>query len=234
MRRNDRYSGGADGHQKLTGRPVKLRLDRDDDMVMTGKRHDFLADYEVGFDDEGRIIEALDSTLCLALRHSADLSDSVNDRAMFHADNCYYLDQVRITVAPLQDPHGLQHRVPRLRRAPGHDDDRAGGSKMPRAWGKDPLDVRKLNLYGGPGRDVTPYHMTVEDNIAGELVEELESHSSDYWRAAPGDRRVQRDEPGDQARAGADPGQVRHLLHRHLPEPGRRAGARLQRRLPCT
>ena len=78
-----------------TGRPVKLRLDRDADMLMTGKRHDFLADYEVGYDERGRIL-ALKVTLASRCGYSADLSGPVNDRAMMHLDNAYYLEHMEI------------------------------------------------------------------------------------------------------------------------------------------
>src|SRR5206468_8368247 len=81
--------------QKLR-RPVKLRADRDDDMLITGKRHDFVTDYEVGFDGDGRIL-GVEFTLAGRCGYSADLSCSINDRAMFHADNCYYLGNVGIT-----------------------------------------------------------------------------------------------------------------------------------------
>jgi xanthine dehydrogenase large subunit len=75
---------------------VKLRVDRDDDMLITGKRHDFVTDYEVGFDGEGRI-QGVTFTLAGRCGYSADLSGSINDRAMFHSDNCYYLGNVGIT-----------------------------------------------------------------------------------------------------------------------------------------
>src|SRR5262249_25354583 len=80
---------------RLTGRPCKLRLDRDDDMAMTGKRHDFRADYTAGFDRDGRIT-AFDVSLASRCGYSIDLSSSINDRAMFHADNAYYLPATRI------------------------------------------------------------------------------------------------------------------------------------------
>jgi xanthine dehydrogenase large subunit len=79
-----------------TGRPVKLRLDRDADMAMTGKRHDYRVDWKVGFDDDG-VVRGLDVTLASRCGMSADLSGPVNDRTVFHVDNCYYLDQVTIT-----------------------------------------------------------------------------------------------------------------------------------------
>jgi len=78
-----------------TGRPVKLRLDRDADMLVTGKRHDFLADYEVGFDDRG-VITGLKVMLASRCGHSADLSGPVNDRAVCHVDNAYFLEHVEI------------------------------------------------------------------------------------------------------------------------------------------
>ena len=79
-----------------TGRAAKMRLDRDDDMIMTGKRHDFIADYDVGFDSDGRI-QGVVMMLAARCGFSADLSGAIVDRAMFHADNCYYLDNVEIT-----------------------------------------------------------------------------------------------------------------------------------------
>ncbi len=72
-----------------TGRPAKIRLDRDDDMIATGKRHDFLADYQVGFDADG-LITAVDATLAARCGCSKDLSDAICDRTMFHLDNTNY------------------------------------------------------------------------------------------------------------------------------------------------
>ena len=78
-----------------TGKPCKLRLDRDDDMLMTGKRHDFEIDYEVGFDDNGRI-EGIEFMFASRCGMSADLSGAINDRTMFHCDNAYFLENVTI------------------------------------------------------------------------------------------------------------------------------------------
>ena len=78
---------------KQTGRAAKIRPDRDDDMVITGKRHDFVVDYAVGFDDDGRI-RGVDMTYAARCGFSADLSGPVTDRALFHADNCYYFENV--------------------------------------------------------------------------------------------------------------------------------------------
>src|SRR3546814_1824769 len=76
-------------------------LDRDDDFVITGKRHDFLIDYDVGFDDAGRIL-AVDMTYAARCGWSADLSGPVTDRTLFHADNCYYFPDVRLASLPLK------------------------------------------------------------------------------------------------------------------------------------
>ena len=110
---------------RKTGRAVKLRLDRDDDMRSTGKRHAFEYAYDVGFDDDGRIL-GLDLTLASRCGFSADLSGPVNDRAVFHADNCYWLPDVAIHSYRCKTQHGVRHRVSRIRRPAGHVRDRDG------------------------------------------------------------------------------------------------------------
>jgi xanthine dehydrogenase large subunit len=162
---------------RITGRPCKIRLDRDDDMRMTGKRHDFRADYRAGFDGDGRLT-AVDIALASRCGYSADLSGAINDRAMFHADNAYYLPAARIVTNRMKTntvsntafrgfggPQGMLA----VERVLDHI-----------AWtlGVDPLDLRKRNLYG-PGRDMTPYGMQITDNIAPELIDTLE-RTSDY------------------------------------------------------
>ena len=163
-----------------TGHPAKLRLDRDDDMTMTGKRHDFVMDYDVGFDDDGRIT-GIDFAFASRCGRSADLSDAINDRAMFHADNAYYLENARIRSYRCKT-HTVSNTAFRGFGGP------QGMCAIERVieeialhLGKDPLDVRKLNLYGTTDRNVTPYYMTVEDNILPGLIEELE-RSAEYRR----------------------------------------------------
>ena len=161
-----------------TGRPCKLRLDRDDDMVMTGKRHDFVIDYDVGFDDTGRIV-GIDFELASRCGMSADLSGPVNDRAMFHCDNAYFLENVRI----------VSHRC-KTNTVSNTAFRGFGGPQgmfaieyviddIARALGMDPCAVRRRNFYGKDGRDVTHYQQTVDDNIIDELFERLMA-SSDY------------------------------------------------------
>src|SRR4051812_22690430 len=160
-----------------TGRPCKIRLDRDDDMCLTGKRHDFLCDYEIGFDHEGRI-QALETLMASRCGYSADLSGAINDRAMFHADNAYYLPAATITTKRMKTntvsntafrgfggPQGMMVAERAI-------DEIAWALKL------DPLDVRKRNLYG-EGRDITPYGMLVEDNILPALLDRCEA-TSDY------------------------------------------------------
>jgi len=163
---------------KKLNRAVKIRPDRDDDMVATGKRHDFLNDYEVGFDGTGRIL-AVDGTFAARCGFSADLSGPVTDRALFHADNAYYYPAVRLVSKPMKTntvsntafrgfggPQGLiiAERIM---------------EEIAFALGRDPLEVRRANFYGEDSRNVTPYHQTVTDNIIHRIVDELAA-SSDY------------------------------------------------------
>jgi xanthine dehydrogenase large subunit len=161
----------------ITGRPCKFRLDRDDDMSLTGKRHDFRADYRAGFSEDGRL-QAVDITLASRCGYSADLSGAINDRAMFHVDNGYYLPAAHIVTKRMKT-NTVSNTAFRGFGGP------QGMLAIERvldgiAWslGVDPLDLRKANLYG-PGRDVTPYGMQVTDNILPELIDALEI-SSDY------------------------------------------------------
>jgi len=161
-----------------TGRPCKLRLDRDADMIMTGKRHDFVIDYDVGFNDDGLIL-GIDFELASRCGMSADLSGPVNDRAMFSCDNSYFLENVRI----------LSHRC-KTNTVSNTAFRGFGGPQgmfaieyaiedIARTLGKDPLEVRRRNFYGKNDRNVTHYQQTVEDNIIDEIFDQL-LVSSDY------------------------------------------------------
>lgn len=154
-------------------RPVKLRPDRDDDMAITGKRHDFVCDYEIGFDEDGRI-HAVDAVYAARCGWNADLSGPVTDRALFHMDNCYFYPAVRARSEPLFTNTCSNTAF----RGFGGPQGMVGAERfieeVAYATGLDPLEVRRRNLYGEPGRDLTPYHQQVEDNIAGEVIAELE------------------------------------------------------------
>ncbi len=160
-----------------TGRPVKLRLDRDDDMVMTGKRHDFRVRYQVGFDAEGRI-EGLAVELAARCGYSADLSGAINDRAMFHIDNCYYLPHVAVDSFRLKTNTASNTAFRGFGGPQGMLAIEAVLDDIARVRGLDPLAVRRANLYG-PGRDVTPYGQTVDDGIGPRLIARL-AESADY------------------------------------------------------
>ena len=160
---------------RVTGRPCKIRLDRDDDFCLTGKRHDFLADYEVGVDIDGRI-QAFETVMASRCGYSADVSGAINDRAMFHADNAYYLPAATITTRRMKT-NTVSNTAFRGFGGP------QGMMVAERvideiAWklNRDPLDIRKRNLYR-EDRDVTPYGMFVEDNILAPLIERCEAMS---------------------------------------------------------
>jgi xanthine dehydrogenase large subunit len=153
-------------------RPVKLRLDRDDDFMVTGKRHPFAYHYRVGFDDTG-LLSGLDLEMLANCGFSADLSGPVADRAIFHADNAYFLEDV--TISSYRCKTNTQ----------SHTAFRGFGgpqgvivierilSDIAQALGRDPLDVRLRNLYGIESRNVTHYQMAVEDNILEPLMTTL-------------------------------------------------------------
>jgi xanthine dehydrogenase large subunit len=161
----------------VTGRPAKCRLDRDDDMVMTGKRHDMQVEYQAGFDAKG-LLKGVEVEFLSRCGYSADLSMGVNDRIMFHADNAYFYPALHIKSRRLRTntvsntafrgfggPQGMVFAERMM-------------SSIAAQLGLDPLDVRKTNFYA-KGRDVTPFTQKVEDNILDDLVGQLEV-SSDY------------------------------------------------------
>ena len=165
--------------QKLH-RPVKLRADRDDDMMITGKRHDFVTDYEAGFDDEGRIL-GVELMLAGRCGYSADLSGSINNRAMFHSDNCYYLADVGITSYRCKTNTQSNTAFRGFGGPQGMVGIEQVVDEIARFLDRDPLDVRRINFYGKTERNVTHYHQTIVDNVIPDIVDELET-SSDYRR----------------------------------------------------
>ncbi|MPS45699.1 MAG: xanthine dehydrogenase molybdopterin binding subunit [Stenotrophomonas sp.] len=162
----------------LTGRPTKMRLPRMEDMSMTGKRHPFYVEYDVGFDDDG-LLHGIEMDLAGNCGYSPDLSGSIVDRAMFHSDNAYFLGNATI----------IGHRC-KTNTASNTAYRGFGGPQgmvaieevmdaVARSLGKDPLEVRKLNYYGKTERNVTHYHQTVEHNVIHEMTAELEE-SAEY------------------------------------------------------
>jgi xanthine dehydrogenase large subunit len=155
---------------RKTGRPAKLRPDRDDDMLITGKRHDFVADYAVGFDDDGRI-QGVDAVFAARCGFSADLSGPVTDRALFHADNAYRLPAARLRSLPLR----TNTQSATAFRGFGGPQGMLVGERIVEeiafALGLDPLEIRRRNLYRDG--DLTPYHQEVEAPGLVELIDDL-------------------------------------------------------------
>ncbi|GEQ74522.1 xanthine dehydrogenase large subunit [Comamonas testosteroni] len=159
-------------------KPVKLRLDRDDDFMITGRRHCFWYEYEVGYDDEGRVLGA-EISMVSRSGHSADLSAPVMTRALCHFDNTYWLPDVLM--------HGYMGKTNTQSNTAFRGFGGPQGAiaienildTVARSLGRDPLDVRRVNFYGKGERNITPYEQVVTDNVIHELVAELEE-SSDY------------------------------------------------------
>lgn len=159
-------------------RPVKLRLDRDDDFLITGRRHCFWYEYEAGYDDAGHVLGA-EVTMVSRAGHSADLSGPVMTRALCHFDNAYWLPDVAM--------HGYSGKTNTQSNTAFRGFGGPQGAiaienildTIARTLGRDPLEVRKANFYGNDSNNVTPYGQTVSDNIIHELVGQLEA-SSEY------------------------------------------------------
>lgn len=166
---------------KATGRPAKMRLDRDDDFIITGKRHEVEIEYEAGFDDEGTLlgVRFVQHVRC---GWSLDLSRAIADRAMFHADNCYAIPALEV----------LNHRwrtntcSNTAFRGFGGPQGMVGIERVlehvAHALGRDPLEVRRRNFYRPQmpaAQRTTHYGMVVEDAVIHEIVDELAA-SADY------------------------------------------------------
>lgn len=157
-------------------KPVKYRMPRQDDMIQTGKRHDFWNSYEVGFNSDGEIL-GVEFDMVAKCGCSADLSDGVVDRAMFHSDNAYFYPNSRIS--------GYRTKTNTVSNTAFRG---FGGPQgvllaecviddIARRVGKDPLDIRLLNCYQDKKR-TTPYGQTVEEDTLQDLIQELEKQSN--------------------------------------------------------
>jgi xanthine dehydrogenase large subunit len=159
---------------------VKIRLARQQDMIVTGKRHPFENQFEIGFTAEGNVTAAK-ITVNGNCGHSPDLSDAIVDRAMFHADNGYYYPHCHIDGHRMKT-NQVSHTAYRGFGGPqGMIMAEAIMDAIARKVGKDPLTIRKQNLYSDATGNTTPYHMEVQDNVLHELMAALEV-SSDYWQ----------------------------------------------------
>jgi len=159
-------------------RPVKLRLDRDDDFLITGRRHGFEFDWDVGFDGDGRIL-GVEVTLIANAGCSADLSAPVMTRALCHFDNAYWLPHVAL--------HGYCARTHTQSNTAFRGFGGPQGAlavemiidSIARRLGRDPLAVRRANFYGIGERNLTPYGQVVDDNLIDDLVDRLATRA-DY------------------------------------------------------
>ena len=165
------------------GCPVKLRLDRDDDFMVTGKRHPFAYDWEAGFDDSG-LLTGLRLVQLADCGFSADLSGPVADRAIFHSDNAYFLSDVVIESFRCRTNKQSQTAFRGFGGPQGMIAIETILGDVARHLGLDPLAVRRRNLYGIGERDVTHYQMKVEDNILAPLISRLEQDARYAQRRA--------------------------------------------------
>ena len=157
---------------------VVCRLSRRDDMIMTGKRHNFINRYRAAFDSNG-VINAVDYYLAAQCGLSPDLSDAIVDRAMFHSDNAYFLPHVTIEGVRCKT-HTVSNTAFRGFGGPqGMMAMETVIDEIAFAVQKDPLDVRKANFYNTTDRNITPYHQTLNTFNLPALVEQLEV-ASDY------------------------------------------------------
>ena len=163
-----------------TGQPVKIHLTRDEDQITTGKRHEALSKYKVGFSSNGKLT-ALDVDLNLDAGSSSDLTMAILERAMFHIDNAYFIPNVSIigNTWKTNKPSNTAFRG-------------FGGpqgmavieniiDKIARFIGKDSLEIRNLNFYKSDSENITPYSQKVENNRLPLLYDQLVK-SSEYFK----------------------------------------------------
>lgn len=155
-----------------TGRPAKLRLRRDDDMIVTGKRHDFLFRYTAGFDGEGRI-EGIDILMGMRSGNVAELSPGVLARALCHADNCYYLPNASLRGYPCKTNTVSNTAFRGFGGPQGMIVIEAIMEHIARELGRSLDEIRAVNYYGTDDRNETPYQQVVKDNIIVELTDRL-------------------------------------------------------------
>ena len=163
---------------KKTKRPVKLKMDRDDDIIITGKRHDFYSEYEVGFDELG-VIKGLKLKLASRCGASPDLSGAINERALLHIDNAYYLENILV-----------ENYLCKTNTASNTAFRGFGGNQgmmaieniidhIASSLKKDSAEIRRRNFYQKKKKNITHYNMKIEDNVIQEIFDQL-LKSSNY------------------------------------------------------
>ena len=163
---------------KKTKHPVKLRMDRDDDIIITGKRHDFYSEYKVGFDELG-VIKGLKIKLASRCGISPDLSEAINERALLHIDNAYFLENLLV-----------ENYLCKTNTASNTAFRGFGGNQgmmaieniidhIANSLKRDPAEIRRRNFYQKKKKNITHYNMKIEDNIIQEIFDQL-IKSSNY------------------------------------------------------
>ena len=159
----------------MTGRPAKCRLDRDDDMMLTGKRHDFEVEYEVGL-DKNLVLTGVSADFFARCGYSADLSNAICDRAMFHADNAYFYPQYHIGTRRLKTNTVSNTAFRGFGGPQGIVFAEAMMESVAISQGIDALELRKKNLYT-KARNETPYGQKIDDHVLSDIMGSLEKSS---------------------------------------------------------
>ncbi len=157
---------------KKLSRPIKLRVDRDDDMIMTGKRHDFLFDYEVGFNNEGEI-QALKLMMASRCGISADLSGAINDRAIYHIDNAYFIPNIEINSYRCKTNTVSNTAFRGFGGPQGMFCIENIIENISQKLNKDSSEIRKINFYKEKSRNTTHYGMKINDNVIEDIFNKL-------------------------------------------------------------
>jgi xanthine dehydrogenase large subunit len=162
---------------KKIGKPVKLRLDRDDDIILTGKRHEFFSEYEVGFNDDG-VIQGLKLNLSSNCGMSPDLSAAINERALLHLDNAYYISDIEATNYLCKTNISTSTAFRGFGGNQGMMAIENIIDNISRYLKKDPLEIRKKNFYQNNKKNITHYGMSIQDNVINEIFKKLEKKSN--------------------------------------------------------
>ena len=157
---------------KKLSKPVKLRVDRDDDMIMTGKRHDFLFDYEVGFNNSGEIL-ALKIMMASRCGISPDLSGAINDRAIYHIDNAYFLPNIEINSYRCKTNTVSNTAFRGFGGPQGMFCIENIIENIAQKLNREASEIRKINFYKDKIKNTTHYGMKITDNVIEDIFNKL-------------------------------------------------------------
>ena len=168
---------------KKLSKPVKLRVDRDDDMIMTGKRHDFLFDYEVGFNNSGEIL-ALKIMMASRCGISPDLSGAINDRAIYHIDNAYFLPNIEINSYRCKTNTVSNTAFRGFGGPQGMFCIENIIENIAQKLNREASEIRKINFYKDKIKNTTHYGMIITDNVIEDIFNKLIKKSNYKKRKA--------------------------------------------------